>query len=435
MDELRQMLVNLYGSKFPKKKFVPGETWVPVSGKLFDEQEILNGVEAILDGWWTEGKWSQNLEGKLAKYIGVQYCSLVNSGSSANLLAFAALTSPLLKDRKINPGDEVISLATSFPTTVNPVVLYGCVPVFLDVDLSTLEIDCSKLEEAYSPKVKAVFIAHTLGNVFNVKEIKKFCDKHNLWLIEDNCDALGSKYDGKMTGSFGDIATLSFYPAHHMTTAEGGAVLTDNSLLNKIIRSLRDWGRDCWCPTGMNNTCRKRFGWKCGLLPDGYDHKYIYSHIGYNLKMTDLQASIGVAQIEKLEEFDEKRKENYSKLKAGLVCFNNFFDFVEATENSEPSWFGFVMTIKKDIEFSRADLLKYLNEQKVDSRLVFAGNITKQPYFINNKVKYRVVGDLVNSDIVMESSFWIGLCPSINDEMIEYVCKVFMDFLSKYTNE
>lgn len=433
MKELNRILVDVYKKKFPKKKFIPGETWIPVAGKLFNEQEILNGVDAVLDGWWTEGKWSKILESKLAKYVGVEYCSLVNSGSSANLLAFAALTSPLLKDRKINPGDEVISLAVSFPTTVNPIILYGCIPVFLDIDISTLEIDCSKLEKAYSPKVKAVFIAHTLGNVFNVKEIKKFCNKHNLWLIEDNCDALGSKYDGKMTGSFGDISTLSFYPAHHMTTAEGGAVLTKNALLHKIIKSFRDWGRDCWCPTGMNNTCKSRFGWKCGLLPDGYDHKYIYSHIGYNLKMTDLQASIGVAQFNKLHKFNKKRKENYDKLKETLSCFSDVIDFVSPTENSEPNWFGFVMTIKKKTKFSRSDFLKYLNEKKIDSRLVFAGNITKQPYFINNKIKYRVVGSLANSDTVMERSFWIGLCPLINDKMIKYIHNVFTDFLLKYS--
>lgn len=429
---LRKLLTKIYKEKFPQMDFVPGKSVIPVSGKVFDENEIINMTEAVLEGWWTEGSWSQKFEQGLAKYVGVRFCSAVNSGSSANLIAFAALTSHLLKDRRIKAGDEVITVATSFPTTVNPIIQYGCVPVFLDLDLETMEIDVSQLEKAYSSKVKAVFIAHTLGNTFNIQVIKKFCDAYKIWLIEDNCDALGSTYDGKKTGSFGDISTLSFYPAHHITTAEGGAVLTNNVLLHKIIRSFRDWGRDCWCPTGKDDTCGVRFNWQLGMLPHGYDHKYIYSHAGFNVKMTDIQAALGVAQLKKLGKFTEKRKSNYRKMMKALRSFGEYFYFVQPTEKSDPSWFGFILTIKKSAPFDRNEFLKYLNSKKIDTRLLFAGNIIKQPYFVENNIAYRTVGDLGNSDIVMNRTFWIGVYPKINDAMIAYIAESFGEFLSRF---
>lgn len=421
-----------YKKRFPSKDFVPGETFIPVSGKIFDAKELEYGVSAVLEGWWTEGKWNSKLEKGLADYIGVKFCSTVNSGSSANLVAFASLTSYLLKDRRLKSGDEVITVAAAFPTTINPIISYGCVPVFIDVDIKTMEIDVSRLEEAYSDKVKAVFIAHTLGNTFNVKAVKEFCNKRNLWLIEDNCDALGSKYDGKRTGGFGDISTLSFYPAHHITTAEGGAILTNDPLLNKIVRSIRDWGRDCWCSTGKDDTCKNRFNWKLGELPLGYDHKYVYSHIGYNLKMTDLQASIGVAQLEKLEKFGKRRRENYKKLRLLFSRFADYFDFVEPTDGADPSWFGFILTIKRGAPFVRKDFLEYLTENKIGTRLLFAGNIVKQPYFLNNEINYRIVGNLENTDVIMNQTFWIGVFPGITDEMISYIFEVFSKFLIQH---
>lgn len=433
IDEgIKEFIAGEFSKRFPQKPFIPGQTPIPVSGKIFDATELEYATSAVLEGWWTEGKWVPLLEKKIAEFVGVKFCSMVNSGSSANLVAFAALTSHLLGERRLKPGDEVITVAASFPTTINPIILYGCVPVLLDIDATTLEIDVDQLELAYTPKVKAIFVAHTLGNTFNVKAIKAFCEKYKLWLIEDNCDALGSEYDGKRTGSFGHISTISFYPAHHITTAEGGAVLTNDHLLNKIILSIRDWGRDCWCPTGKENTCCMRFKWNVGKLPFGYDHKYIYSHIGYNLKMTDMQAALGVAQMEKLPAFVQKRRENYQKQRISLGNFNDYFDFVEATPNSVPSWFGFVMTVKKSAPFRRTDLMNYLNENKIGTRQIFAGNITKQPYFINSEVKYRTINDLHNSDRVMEDSFWIGLYPGITDEMIAYTKDVFTRFIKSY---
>lgn len=429
--DLEEIIRQDYQERFPRKEFVPGETPVPVSGKVFDEQELLRMTEAVLEGWWTEGHMTKEFEEKLAQYLGVKFCTTVNSGSSANLVAFSALTSVLLGERRIRPGDEVITVAAGFPTTINPIVQNGCIPVFVDVELETLSIDVTKLEQALSPKTRAVMVAHTLGNPFNVEKVAAFCKEHNLWFIEDNCDGLGSEYDGKKTGSFGDISTLSFYPAHHITTAEGGAVFTRSALLNKIIRSFRDWGRDCWCATGKDNTCGTRFGWQLGTLPKGYDHKYTYSHVGYNLKMTEIQAACGLAQLEKLPTFVEKRKENYKLLREKLEKFSRYFSFVEAIEKSDPSWFGFLITVKDGAPFSREDFLQYLNEKKIATRLLFAGNITRQPYFVNYEVAYRKIGELKNSDKIMTDTFWIGTFPGITPEMIDWIEESFDAYVKK----
>lgn len=430
-EQLKQAIRDDYKRRFPKRPFVPGETTVPVSGKLFDEQELLLMTEAVLEGWWTEGHMTKEFEDKLAQYIGAGFCTTVNSGSSANLVAFSALTSTLLGKKRICKGDEVITVAAGFPTTINPIIQNGCVPVFVDVELETLSIDVLQLEAARSEKTRAVMVAHTLGNPFNLKAVKEFCEKYNLWFIEDNCDGLGSEYNGKKTGSFGDISTLSFYPAHHITTAEGGAVFTNSALLNKIIRSFRDWGRDCWCPTGKDNTCGVRFEWQLGNLPKGYDHKYTYSHIGYNLKMTEIQAACGLAQLEKLPDFVQKRKKNYRLLREKLEKFGQYFSFVEAVEGSDPSWFGFLITVKDGAPFSREDFLRYLNEKKIATRLLFAGNITRQPYFVNYDVVHRKIGELKNSDKVMTDTFWIGTFPGITEEMIGYIEKSFGEYIEK----
>jgi len=431
-QKIIEYIKNHYKNNFPKKEFIPSKTSIPASGKIFDQNELIMMTEAVLKGWWTDAEYCLKLEEKLAKYIGVKYCSLVNSGSSANLVAFASLTSHLLKEKKINEGDEVISVAAGFPTTINPIINYKCVPVFVDIDIKTLEIDTNKLEKALSKKTKAVFIAHTLGNSFNIKAIKTFCNKHDLWFIEDNCDALGTEYNGKKTGSFGDLATLSFYPAHHITTAEGGAILTNNPILHKIARSIRDWGRDCWCPTGKDDTCKNRFNWQLGKLPKGYDHKYIYSHIGYNLKMTDIQAACGLAQLKKLDVFIAKRRKNHEIAKQKLEKFNKYFNFVEATENSNPSWFGFIITLKKNCQFTRTDLLKYLTDKKIGTRLIFAGNITKQPYFCNYDINHRIVGKLINTDRVMNDSFWIGVYPKLEKKHYDYIANCFENFINKH---
>lgn len=421
-----------YKEKFSVKEFVPGVSPVPVSGKVFDERELIKMVEAVLDGWWTEGKMTKDFERKLAEYIGVKFCSAVNSGSSANLLAIMALTSHLLGKKRLKKGDEIITLAAGFPTTVNPIIQAGCIPIFIDLEIKTFSAKMNELKKALSGKTKAVFLPHTLGNPFDIRAVKKLCRKNNLWLIEDNCDALGSLYAGKKTGSFGDISTLSFYPAHHITTAEGGAVLTNNPILNKAIRSLRDWGRDCWCPTGKDNTCGKRFEKKLGKLPYGYDHKYTYSHIGYNLKITEIQAACGLAQLQKLPGFIKKRKENYTILKNGLEEFGKYFSIVETTKKSDPSWFGFLLTVKNTAGFKRDDLLKFLNGKKIGTRLLFAGNIVKQPYFINYKIKHRVIGNLKNTNDVMVNTFWLGVYPGLNKEMLDYVIKSFKEFLERF---
>lgn len=404
------------------KEFIAGESRVNYAGRVFDETEMQYLVDSSLDFWLTYGEYSKKFEKKLAEFLGVRWAFLVNSGSSANLLAFYALTSPLLKERQIKRGDEVITVAAGFPTTIAPIVQYGAVPVFVDMELTHFNIDTTQLENALSSKTKAVMIAHTLGNPFDIKAVKTFCDKHNLWLIEDNCDALGSTYDGKPTGTWGDIGTSSFYPPHHMTMGEGGATYTDNPLLKKIMLSLRDWGRDCWCESGVDNTCKARFAQTFGTLPIGYDHKYVYSHFGFNLKVSDMQAAIGVAQLEKFTTFIEKRKENYKKLYDGLKDLKEFI-LIETQKNSDPSWFGFMLTIKDNIKFSRNELVEHLENNNIQTRNLFAGNMLRHPMFDHmvRDVDYRVVGELPNTDKIMRDSFWVGLYPGMGDEAIGYM--------------
>lgn len=432
-NELKELLIKEFKARFPEKKFIPGETSIPISGKVFNEEEILLMTEAVLDGWWTEGKFVSQFEERFAKYFDKKFCTTVNSGSSANLLAITALTSKKIKEEKrLNHGDEVIVVAASFPTTVNPIVQNGLVPVFIDVELGTYNPNINEIKKAISPKTKAIFIAHTLGNPYDLNEVSKLCEENNLWLIEDNCDALGSKFNGKLTGTFGHIATFSFYPAHHITMGEGGAIVTDDPILNKIIRSLRDWGRDCWCPTGKDNTCKNRYNWQLGNLPLGYDHKYIYSELGYNLKITEMQGALGLAQMDKLESFTNKRKENFDFLYSGLKQFENYLILPEKHELADPSWFGLLLTIKDNVKFTRTDILRFLEEKKIGTRLFFAGNIIKQPYFVDNKFNYRIVGDLKNTDKIMNDTFWIGVYPGISKEMIDYFIDCFKEFLQKY---
>ena len=422
-----KLLVEQYSkSFFQKKNFVPGKTEIPPSGKLIDSGELSMMVDAVLDGWLTTGRFNVEFEEKLAAFLGVKKAITVNSGSSANLVAFSTLTSSKLGDRAIKRGDEVITAAVGFPTTVNPIIQFGAIPVFVDVDFETHNIAAEKIEAAISKKTKAIMIAHSLGNPFNLKLIKEICDKHSLWLIEDCCDALGSTYMGKMVGTFGDLATLSFYPAHHITMGEGGAVFSNNHELIKIAESFRDWGRDCYCPPGKDNTCGKRFGWKLGDLPEGYDHKYTYSHLGYNLKITDVQAACGVAQLEKLPYFIEKRKENFLLLINLLADCSEFLDLPIATKNSDPSWFGFPISVKEASPVSRRELIDYLTQQKIGTRLLFAGNLTCQPYMKN--VEYKVCGTLTNSNRVMNNTFWLGIHPSLGSEELEYIA----DSIKKY---
>ncbi|MCT7498984.1 lipopolysaccharide biosynthesis protein RfbH [Aliarcobacter cryaerophilus] len=413
-----------------EKKFVDGESRVNYAGRVFDETEMQYLVDSSLDFWLTYGDYSKKFEKTLAKYLGVRYAFLVNSGSSANLLAFYALTSPLLKDRQVKRGDEVITVAAGFPTTVAPIVQYGAVPVFVDMDLKYANVDVSQLELALSPKTKAIMIAHSLGNPFDLRAVKDFCDKHNLWLIEDNCDALGSTYEGKPTGTWGDIGTSSFYPPHHMTMGEGGATYTDNPLLKKIMLSMRDWGRDCWCESGIDNTCGCRFSQSFGTLPKGYDHKYVYSHFGFNLKVSDMQAAIGCAQLEKFPTFVEKRKENQKKLYDGLKDLEQII-LVETQPNSDPSWFGFMMTLKDDVNFTRNEIVEFLEENKIQTRNLFAGNMTRHPMFDSMVLNqdYRIVGDLKVTDKIMNDSFWIGLYPGMGDDAINYMIKKIREFI------
>lgn len=427
-EELKKLILEEYNLKFPKKDFVPGQSAVPVSGKVFDHLELLKMTEAVFDGWWTEGRFSDEFEKKFNEFLGVNFSSLTNSGSSANLLAFSSLTSFKLGDRRLKKGDEVIAVAAGFPTTVNPVIQMGLVPVFVDVGLGDYNAIYEEVEKAISPKTKAVFLAHTLGNPYDLGKIADLCKKNNLWFIEDCCDALGSKFQGKYVGTFGDVATCSFYPAHHITMGEGGIVFTNNPIINKIVRSIRDWGRDCWCKTGMDGTCTKRFCWQLGDLPYGYDHKYVYSELGYNLKITDIQAALGLAQLEKLEYFIEKRKENFKYLYEKLKDFEKYFILPKKHEDADPSWFGFLLSVKKDAGFTRDEFIKYLNEKKVATRLLFAGNITKQPYFINNNIEYRKIGDLPNTDFIMSNTFWIGVYPGLSQEMLDYVADCFKEF-------
>jgi CDP-6-deoxy-D-xylo-4-hexulose-3-dehydrase len=407
--------------------FLPGATMVPPSGKLLDAAELKNMVEASLDGWLTTGRFNRQFEKKLAAFIGVKYLITVNSGSSANLVAFSTLTSPKLGDRAIKPGDEVIGVAAGFPTTVNPILQFGAVPVFVDVDRLTHNIDASKIEAAIGPKTKAIMLAHSLGNTFNLDVVTALCKKYRLWLVEDCCDALGSTYRGQMVGTFGDIATLSFYPAHHITMGEGGAVFTNHKELKKIAESFRDWGRDCYCAPGKDNTCGKRFCQQFGDLPFGYDHKYTYSHLGHNLKITDMQAACGLAQLDKAAQFVQARKDNYAFLKERLKACEEFLNLPEPTEHSDPSWFGFPITLKENCHVTRLDLLTYLDQNKVGTRLLFAGNLTRQPYMIG--ANYRISGDLTNTDNVMNNTFWIGVQPSLTREMLDFAARKIETYL------
>ena len=413
-----------------EKPFIPNESRVNYASRVFDEDEIRDLVDASLEFWLTYGHWSKLFEKKLATYLKVKHALLVNSGSSANLLAFMTLTSPLLGDRQIKRGDEVITVAAGFPTTIAPIIQYGAIPVFVDVELNTANIDATLLEKALSPRTKAIMIAHTLGNPFDVKSVKSFCEKHNVWLIEDNCDALGSTYDGRFTGTWGDIGTSSFYPPHHLTMGEGGAVYTDNPLLKKIALSMRDWGRDCWCESGVDNTCGCRFTKQFGSLPIGYDHKYVYSHFGYNLKATDLQASIGCAQLDKFPSFVEARKRNFARLYDGL-CDLPQLQLCEKYPESDPSWFGFLMTVKPDAGFTRNELAEHLENTNIQTRNLFAGNIIRHPCFMtmHEDVDYRIVGTLSNTDTIMNSSLWIGVYPGMSTEKIDFMIETIRAFI------
>jgi len=423
ISELVQQYADLV---YASRLFVPGETSVPVSGKVIGAAELKNMVEACLDGWLTTGRFNAEFEQRLADYLGVRYLMTVNSGSSANLVAFSALTSPRLGERAIQPGDEVIGVAAGFPTTVNPILQFGAVPVFVDIDLATHNIDASKIETAITPKTKAIMLAHSLGNPFNLEVVTALCKKHNLWLVEDCCDALGSTYNGQLVGTFGDIGTLSFYPAHHITMGEGGAVFTNSPELKLIAESFRDWGRDCYCPPGKDNTCGKRFCWKLGDLPEGYDHKYTYSHLGYNLKITDMQAACALAQLDRLDGFIAARKANFAYLEDRLKSCEEFLHLPKATANSDPAWFGFPVTLKETSAIKRVDLLTYLDQNNIGTRLLFAGNLTRQPYMLGRN--YRISGELANTDIVMNQTFWLGIFPALKIEHLDFVVDKIEEF-------
>jgi len=420
--QILDLVREYHAAAYPDAPFVAGSSPIPVSGRVFDDDDIVKLVDSSLDFWLTTGRFAAEFEREFAKRMGLRHCLLVNSGSSANLVAFSALTSPKLGDRQILPGDEVITTATGFPTTVNPAIQYGAVPVFLDVDVPTYNIDVSLLEEALSPKTKAVMVAHTLGNPFDLATITDFCRRNGLWLIEDCCDAVGARYDGKPVGTFGDLATVSFYPAHHITMGEGGAVLCNQGAIKVLAESFRDWGRDCWCEPGKDNTCGKRFDQQFGTLPAGYDHKYVYSHIGYNLKVTDMQAAVGVAQLAKLDGFIEARTRNFDHLYEGLSDLQDCLLLPEATPNSEPSWFGFPVAMRPDAPISRNDLVRALNDRGIGTRLVFAGNLLRQPAYLD--ITHRVVGDLTNADFVMENALWLGVFPGLTPDHIDHVIDV-----------
>jgi CDP-6-deoxy-D-xylo-4-hexulose-3-dehydrase len=433
-EEIFEKVRELHKLRAEKEKFVPGISKINYAGRIYDESEVISLVDSSLDFWLTAGRYAKQFEAEFAKYLGVKNCLLTNSGSSANLLAISALTSPKLGKKQLKPGDEVITTACGFPTTLNPIIQNNLVPVFIDVDLGTYNIQADRIEAAITNRTKAIFVPHTLGNASDIDKIMKIAKKHNLWFIEDNCDALGSKYEGKYTGTFGHLATFSFYPAHHITMGEGGAVVTNDNLLSRIVASFRDWGRDCWCDPGCDDTCKKRFGWQFGkLLPFGYDHKYVYSHIGYNLKVTDMQAAVGVEQLKKLPAFIEARKKNFKALHRGLKKYEKYLILPKATQKSDPSWFGFPILVKEDAPFTRNEIVNYLEENKIATRMLFGGNLTKQPAYENTH--FRVAGDLKNTDLVMNNLFWIGVYPGINVEKLDYVTKTFGNFINTRVNE
>jgi len=416
------------------KKFIPDQSRINYGGRFYDEKELINLIDSSLDFWLTAGPYTEKFEKMLSKKLGVKFCCFVNSGSSANLLAIMALTSPTLGKRQLRAGDEIITVAAGFPTTITPIIQAGLTPVFVDIAIPQYNIDIKLLKKALSKKTKAVIVAHTLGNPFDIDAVAAFCKKHNLWLIEDNCDSLGSIYKNKLTGSFGDIATSSFYPPHHITTGEGGAVYTNNPTLNRIVLSMRDWGRDCFCPSGKDNTCKKRFSQQLGQLPFGYDHKYTYSHFGYNLKATDLQAAIGCAQLEKLDSFVKARRKNWQILYDGLKDLEEFFILPQPQKNSKPSWFGFMLTVKQNTPFSRDDIVRHLEQNNIQTRMLFAGNFLRQPAFDQirkQKSKYKVIANLKNTDIVMNNSFWLGVYPGLNKPMLNYIIKIIQNFIKQ----
>lgn len=437
-QKIKSLVQEFYAAKFAHKPEYKAGDRIPYAGRVFDEKEIVNLVDASLDFWLTTGRYAEQFEKRFAQMLGVRYCMLTNSGSSANLLAFMALTSPKLGDERVQKGDEVITVAAGFPTTVAPIVQFGAVPVFVDVSLPTYNIDITQLQKALSDKTKAVMVAHSLGNPFDIKSIKSFCDEHDLWLIEDNCDALGSQYDDgsglRFTGTFGDIATSSFYPPHHITMGEGGAVYTNNSKLKMIVASFRDWGRDCWCASGKDNTCLKRFDWQLGELPAGYDHKYIYSHWGYNLKVTDMQAAVGCAQLEKLAGFTQARRNNWQKLREGLSDLGDYFILPEPTAKAQPSWFGFLLTLKNGVSFTRKHIVEFLEGQGIQTRMLFAGNLLRHPVFDEmrqTQTGYRVVGELTNTDLIMHQTFWLGVYPGMSSAQLDFMIEKIHEFVKQ----